>query len=415
MDGIILYKFARVREPPSVPRVRINEGSHAIRTRMYAERLAHLPPYLFARIDALKEEKRKQGVDVIDLGVGDPDLPTPDHIVEALCTAARDPATHHYPSYIGMPDYRKAVADWYGRRFSVDLDPVTEVLALIGSKEGIAHVPEAFVNPGEYVLATDPGYPVYKTSTLFAEGRLHEMPLLEEHDFLPVLDDIPADVLKKAKLMFLGYPNNPTGAVAPRSFFAEVVEFAREHEIVVVHDNAYSEIAFDGYRPLSFLEVDGAMDVGIETHSLSKTYNMTGWRIGMACGNAGVLAGLGRVKTNVDSGAFDAIQRAAITALTGPQDCVADACAVYQERRDVLVGGLSDLGFEVASPRATFYVWMKVGDSMQFAARMLDEAGIVVTPGVGFGTYGEGYVRFAITRSVERIEEALERMRGLSL
>jgi LL-diaminopimelate aminotransferase len=415
MSGIILYKFAPDARTVVHPGVRINQGTNAIDTSMYADRLAHLPPYLFARIDALKEQKQRQGVDVIDFGVGDPDLPTPDHIVEALCTAARDPSTHHYPSYVGMLDYRKAVADWYRVRFSVDLDPVTEVLALIGSKEGIAHVPEAFVNPGEYVLATDPGYPVYKTSTLFAEGKLHEMPLLEENAFLPVLEDIPADVVRRAKLMFLGYPNNPTGAVAPRSFFEEVVDFAREHEIVVVHDNAYSEIAFDGYRPLSFLEIDGARDVGIEMHSLSKTYNMTGWRIGMACGNAEIIAGLGRVKTNVDSGAFDAIQRAAIAALSGPQGCVADACAVYQERRDLLVRGLRDLGFDVPSPRATFYVWMKVGDSMKFAARMLDEAGIVVTPGVGFGTNGEGYVRFAITRSVGRIEEALERMRGLSL
>jgi len=380
---------------------------------MYAKRLDHLPPYLFARIDAMKAEKRAEGVDVIDLGVGDPDLPTPEYIVDALCEAARDPATHHYPDYTGMLDYRKAVAVWYKNRFNVDLDPVTEVLALIGSKEGIAHVPEAFVNPGDIVLATDPGYPVYKTSTLFAEGELYNMPLREENDFLPVFDDIPSDVAKKAKLMFLGYPNNPTGAVAPRKFFEEVVDFARDNEIVVVHDNAYSEVCFDGYRPLSFLEVDGAMDVGIEMHSLSKTYNMTGWRIGMACGNADIIAGLGRVKTNVDSGAFDAIQRASIVALTGPQDCVDEACRIYQERRDVLVNGLRELGFEITVPKATFYVWLKVDDSMKFAAKMLNEAGIVVTPGVGFGENGEGYVRFAITRSVERIKEALERMRGL--
>lgn len=380
---------------------------------MYAKRLDHLPPYLFARIDAMKAEKRAEGVDVIDLGVGDPDLPTPEYIVDALCEAARDPATHHYPDYTGMLDYRKAVAVWYKNRFNVDLDPVTEVLALIGSKEGIAHVPEAFVNPGDIVLATDPGYPVYKTSTLFAEGELYNMPLREENDFLPVFDDIPSDVAKKAKLMFLGYPNNPTGAVAPREFFEEVVDFARDNEIVVVHDNAYSEVCFDGYKPFSFLEVDGAMDVGIEMHSLSKTYNMTGWRIGMACGNADIIAGLGRVKTNVDSGAFDAIQRASIVALTGPQDSVDDACRIYQERRDVLVNGLRELGFEITAPKATFYVWLKVDDSMKFAAKMLNEAGIVVTPGVGFGENGEGYVRFAITRSIERIKEALERMRGL--
>jgi LL-diaminopimelate aminotransferase len=382
---------------------------------MYARRLDNLPPYLFARIDELKDEKRRQGVDVIDFGVGDPDLPTPPHIVESLCESARDPSTHHYPSYAGMRAYREAVSRWYSERFGVDLDPLGEVLALIGSKEGIAHIPEAFVNPGDYVLATDPGYPVYRTSTLFAEGEFHAMPLQQEHDFLPLFEDIPANVLAKAKLMFLGYPNNPTAATAPRTFFEEVVDFARENDIIVVHDNAYSEITFDGYKAPSFLEIDGAMEVGVEMHSLSKTYNMTGWRIGMACGNADVIAGLGRVKTNVDSGAFDAVQRAAITALTGPQKCVEDSCRIYQERRDILVKGLKELGFDVQAPKATFYVWMPVDDSMKFAAMMLDEAGIVVTPGVGFGESGEGYVRFAITRSVERIKEALERMRGIDL
>ncbi|WOF16557.1 LL-diaminopimelate aminotransferase [Methanoplanus sp. FWC-SCC4] len=380
---------------------------------MYAKRLDNLPPYLFAQIDALKAQKRAEGVDVIDFGVGDPDLPTPKHIVDSLCDAARDPSTHHYPDYTGMIEYREAVSEWYKKRFNVDLNPKTEVLALIGSKEGIAHVPEAFVNPGDYVLATDPGYPVYKTSTLFSEGKLHQLPLTEDNDFLPALDEIPADVLKKAKLMFFGYPNNPTAAVAPLSFFEEVVEFAKENEIVVVHDNAYSEITYDGYKAPSFLEADGAKEVGMEMHSLSKTYNMTGWRLGMAVGGEKFIAGLGRVKTNVDSGAFDAIQRAGITALTSSQECVSDACRVYQERRDVLVAGLRDLGFEVNSPKATFYVWMKVDDCMSFAQKMLNEAGIVVTPGVGFGSNGEGYVRFAITRSVERIEEALERMRGL--
>ncbi|MBN2734925.1 MAG: LL-diaminopimelate aminotransferase [Methanomicrobiaceae archaeon] len=380
---------------------------------MYAKRLDNLPPYLFAQIDKLKAQKRAEGVDVIDLGVGDPDLPTPKHIVDSLCEAARDPATHHYPDYTGMIEYREAVSEWYKRRFNVSFDAKTEVLALIGSKEGIAHVPEAFVNPGDYVLATDPGYPVYKTSTLFSEGILHEMPLKEENDYLPELDKIPADVLKKAKLMFFGYPNNPTSATAPISFFEEVVEFAKENNIVAVHDNAYSEIAFDGYKAPSFMEVDGAKEVGMEMHSLSKTYNMTGWRLGMAVGGEELIAGLGRVKTNVDSGAFDAIQRAGITALTSSQQCVADACNIYQKRRDTLVSGLRSLGFDVRSPKATFYVWMKVNNSMKFAEKMLNEAGIVVTPGVGFGKNGDGYVRFAITRDVERINEAIERMRGL--
>jgi LL-diaminopimelate aminotransferase len=381
---------------------------------MYADRLSSLPPYLFARIDAMKAEKARSGADIIDLGVGDPDLPTPPHVVEALCAAARDPANHHYPSYAGMPAFREAVSGWYNRRFGVELDAASEVLALMGSKDGIAHVPEAFVNPGDVVLAPSPGYPVYRTSTLFAEGALHELPLEAENGFLPDLDAVPADVAKRAKLLFVNYPNNPTAAVAPPSFYDEVVAFAREHEVIVVSDNAYSEIAYGGYRAPSFLETDGAREVGVEMHSLSKTYNMTGWRIGMAVGNAEVLAGLGRVKTNVDSGVFDAVQHAAIAALSGPQDCVADACRVYEERRDVLVKGLGSLGYDVAAPRATFYVWLPVDDSMAFAARLLDEAAIVATPGVGFGPHGEGYVRFALTRPVERIEEALSRMEALA-
>ena len=256
---------------------------------------------------------------------------------------------------------------------------------------------------------------MYRTGTLFAEGIVHEMPLTRENNFLPVFDDIPKKVVKTAKLMFINYPNNPTAAVAPDGFYREVVDFAREHDIVVVSDNAYSEIAYDGYRAPSFLETPGADEVGIEMHSLSKTYNMTGWRIGMAVGNAEILAGLGRVKTNVDSGVFNAVQQAAITALRGPQDCVKDACSVYQERRDVLISGLRDLGFDVPSPKATFYVWLPVRDCMAFSAQLLNEAGIVATPGIGFGSSGEGYVRFALTRPVARIQEALERMRRLDL
>ncbi len=382
---------------------------------MYASRMSNLPPYLFARIDEMKAEQQQKGVDIIDLGVGDPDLPTPEHIVRSLCTAAKDPENHHYPSYAGMPAYRDAVASWYKKRFGVALNPGKEVLALMGSKDGIAHIAEAFVNPGDYVLAPSPGYPVYRTGTLFAEGNVHEMPLTRENDFVPVLDDIPKKVVKKAKLLYINYPNNPTAAVAPDGFYREVVDFAREHNLVVVSDNAYSEIAYDGYRAPSFLETEGAMDVGIEMHSLSKTYNMTGWRIGMAVGNAEILAGLGRIKTNVDSGVFNAVQKAAITALSGPQDCVKEACAFYQERRDVLIAGLRDLGFDVPSPKATFYVWLPVNDCMSFAAKLLNEAGIVATPGVGFGASGEGYVRFAITRPVARIKEAIERMRGLDL
>ena len=382
---------------------------------MYSNRLGSLPPYPFARIDELKAELLKKGVDVIDLGIGDPDLPTPPHIVEALCEAARDPANHHYPSYAGMAGFREAVAAWYRRRLSVNLDPETEVTALMGSKDGIAHIPEAFVNPGEYVLVPDPGYPVYRTSTIFAEGRVHVLPLLEENGFLPDLSAIPPHVVKKARLLFLNYPNNPTAATAPEEFFDEVVDFACGHGVVVVHDNAYSEVSFDGYRAPSFLAAHEAFEAGIEVHSLSKTYNMTGWRIGMACGKMEVIKGLRQVKTNVDSGVFNAVQHAAVAALTGPQDCVSEASGLYQERRDLLVGGLRELGFEVPLPQATFYVWMKVENGLDFATRLLDEAGIVVTPGIGFGQFGERYVRFAITRSKERIGEALDRMRGLDL
>jgi LL-diaminopimelate aminotransferase len=382
---------------------------------MYAARMSNLPPYLFARIDEMKAEQVKKGVDIIDLGVGDPDLPTPDHIVAALCEAAKNPENHHYPSYAGMPAYRRAVADWYKTRFNVSLDAVNEVLALMGSKDGITHIGEAFVNPGDYVLVPSPGYPGYSTGTLFSEGTVHEMPLLRENGFRPVLDDVPKKVAKASKLMFINYPNNPTAAVAPPAFYREVVDFASENDIIVVSDNPYSEIAFDGYRAPSFLEAKGAIDVGVEMHSLSKTYNMTGWRIGMAVGNAEILAGLGRVKTNVDSGVFNAVQHAAIAALSGPQDCVKQACDTYQERRDVLVAGLRDIGFDVPLPKATFYVWLPVHDCMAFAAKLLNEAGIVATPGVGFGSGGEGYVRFAITRPVARIQEAIGRMGGLGL
>jgi LL-diaminopimelate aminotransferase len=382
---------------------------------MYAARMSDLPPYLFARIDEMKAEQQKKGTDIIDLGVGDPDLPTPDHIVLSLCEAAKNAENHHYPSYAGMPEYRSAVAGWYKKRFSVSLDAKKEVIALMGSKDGIAHIAEAFVDPGDYVLVPSPGYPVYRTGTLFAEGSVHEMPLTRGNNFVPVLEKVPKKVTRAAKLMFINYPNNPTAAVAPAGFYREVVDFASDHGIVVVSDNAYSEIAYDGYRAPSFLETQGAMEVGVEMHSLSKTYNMTGWRIGMAVGNEEILAGLGRVKTNVDSGVFNAVQRAAITALSGPQDCVKDACAIYQERRDVLVAGLRSLGFDLAAPKATFYVWLPVQDCMAFAAKLLSEAGIVVAPGVGFGSSGEGYVRFALTRPVTRINEAIERMRGLNL
>jgi len=385
---------------------------------MYSERINNLPPYLFAAIDEAKARAIEKGVDVIDLGVGDPDMPTPDNVIQALYRSAQNPIRHKYPSYTGMLSFREVAAKWYKEHLGIELDPVSQVLTVIGSKEGIAHIPLAFINPGEIALIPDPAYPVYKIGTLFADGKPCIMPLLEENDFLPDLDAIPKDVAKLAKLMFLNYPNNPTSAIAPDKFFEEVIEFAKENEVIIVHDNAYSEMTFDGYKAPSFLKFDGAMDVGIELHSLSKTYNMTGWRIGFAVGNAEILDGLGKVKTNVDSGAFEAVQEAGIAAMQGPQQCISEMNKIYTHRRDALMVGLKELGIDVKPPKATFYIWAPVPeghDSMGLSKILLEEAGIVATPGVGFGDYGEGYVRFSLTQSVERINEAVERMGQLEL
>ncbi|SHF55276.1 LL-diaminopimelate aminotransferase apoenzyme [Desulfacinum infernum DSM 9756] len=383
----------------------------------FADRVKNLPPYLFKEIDRLKAELIARGVDVINLGVGDPDLPTPKHIIERLKEAAEDPANHQYPSYSGMNDFKGAVARWYKRRFGVDLDPASEVITLIGSKEGIAHLPLAFINPGDLALIPSPAYPVYGVAVMFAGGNTHEIPLLKENGFLPDLDAIPADVAKRAKLLFINYPNNPTGATAEADFFQKVVAFAREYDVIVCHDAAYTEMAFDGYRPMSFLEVPGAKEVGIEFHSLSKTCNMTGWRLGFAVGHAKVLEGLGQIKSNVDSGAFNAVQLAGITALESDQTCVKEMQAIYQERRDVLIRGLREVGLHAEPPKATFYVWCPTPQGMtsaQFTSLLLKEAGIVTTPGSGFGAPGEGYVRMALTVSKERIQEAVERIRKVS-
>jgi LL-diaminopimelate aminotransferase len=381
-----------------------------------ADRLARLPPYLFAEIDRKKREVRASGVDVIDLGIGDPDLPTAPHIIRALQAAAEKPEHHRYPSYEGMLGFRQAAADWYAKRFGVRLDAETEVLALIGSKEGTAHMPLAFVNPGDVVLVPDPGYPVYAAGTWFAGGECHFMPLHRTNGFLVDLAAIPADVARRAKLMYLNYPNNPTAAVATLDFFGAVVDFARRHDILVCHDAMYSELRFDGYRPPSLLEVEGARDVAVEFHSLSKTYSMTGWRLGFCVGNAGAVAGLGKIKTNVDSGVFEAVQEAGIAALIGPQDVPERYRATYQARRDVVVQGLQRLGWEVDVPKATFFVWAPVPggmDSRAFATRLLEETGVVVTPGVGFGESGEGFYRIALTSGVDRLAEAMERFRKL--
>lgn len=383
-----------------------------------AQRLSQLPPYLFAEIDRLKQDAIRRGMDIINLGVGDPDLPTPSHIIARMQEASADSRNHQYPSYEGMLSFRQAVADWYSKRFGVTLDPQTEALSLIGSKEGIGHIPLAFIDPGDVVLVPDPGYPVYQAGTVFAGGIPYFMPLTRERSFLPDLEAIPSEVLTKARIMFLNYPNNPTAAVASRAFFAEAVAFARRHRLILCHDAAYSEMAYDGYLPESLLAVEGAKDVAIEYHSLSKTYNMTGWRIGFAVGCREVLSGLGRIKTNLDSGVFQAVQEAAIAALNGPQECVEAMRTVYKERRDALVDGLSALGFAVDKPQATFYVWIGVPrehTSASFASALLSDVGIVMTPGTGFGRSGEGYIRAALTVDVSRIKEAVERIAASNL
>ena len=378
-----------------------------------ADRLKRLPPYLFKEIDRKKQEVRARGVDIIDLGVGDPDLPTPPHIIEALKRAAEDPANHQYPSYVGMTALRETVAEWYKTRFGVELDPLNEVVILIGSKEGIAHMPLAFVNPGDVALVPSPSYPVYHNATIFAGGESYFMPLLGENDFLPDLDAIPEDIARKAKLMFINYPNNPTAAIADLDFFSRVVAFARKNRIIVCHDAAYTEMAFDGYRPPSFMEVEGAKEVGMEFHSLSKTYNMTGWRIGFAVGNREIIEGLGAIKSNIDSGAFQAIQVAAREALLQDQSCVEEMREVYKRRRDLMVKGLKDAGFSLEAPKATFYLWVRVPGgftSADFVSRLLDK-GVVVTPGNGFGEPGEGYFRIALTKKRDRLEEAIARIK----
>ncbi|MDY7034579.1 MAG: LL-diaminopimelate aminotransferase, partial [Thermodesulfobacteriota bacterium] len=375
-----------------------------------------LPPYLFKEIDRKKEEVMARGVDIIDLGVGDPDLPTPAHIIEAMKEAADNPANHRYPSYSGMNDFKYAVAEWYKERFGVDLTPETEIISLIGSKEGIAHLPLAFLNPGDVALVPSPAYPVYHIATMFAGGESHFMPLLRENNFLPDLDAIPAESAKRARLMFINYPNNPTAAVADLDFFDRVVAFGRKNKILVCHDAAYTEMTFDGYRPPSFMEADGAKEIGLEFHSLSKTYNMTGWRIGFAVGHSEAIGGLGAIKSNVDSGVSQAIQIAGIEALRNDQLCVGNMKEIYSRRRDLMVRGLIEAGFELKTPKATFYLWVRVPEgytSAQVATRLL-EKGVVVTPGNGFGEPGEGYIRMALTQKRDRLMEAIERIKAIT-
>ncbi len=380
-----------------------------------ASRIANLPPYLFAEIDRKKEAKQAQGIDVISLGIGDPDTPTPEHIVDAMARAIRDPKNHQYPSYFGAKRYREAAAEWMRRRFGVEVDPATEVLALIGSKEGIAHLFLAFTDPGDYTLVPGAGYPVYHTGGILAGGQSWFMPMTEENGFLADFESAPPEVLAKAKMMFLSYPNNPTSAIANEEYFDRAIAFAREHDLLLVHDNAYSEIGFDGYRPPSILERPGAKDVAIELFSLSKAYNMTGWRVAFAVGNAEAIKALGTVKSNIDSGVFTAIQDAAIEALLGPQDSIQELCALYQRRRDLVIDTLHRIGLRAQTPKATIYVWARVPDgytSAAFAEKVLEEANVIVAAGTAYGPSGEGYIRISLTTPDDRLEEALERIKN---
>ena len=377
-----------------------------------ADRIADLPPYLFAELDRKLSAKRAEGVDVISLGVGDPDLPTPEHVVRAMQEAVADPATHRYPSYIGAPEFRRAVAAWYRRRFDVELDPDTEVMALIGSKEGIGHVSFAFVDPGDEALVPDPGYPVYAVSTRLAGGVPVSLPMPAERGFLPDLDAAP--VSARTRMLWLNFPTNPTAATCDLATFEQAVAFAREHGLVLAHDNAYSEITFDGYVAPSVLQVPGARDVAIEFGSLSKFFNMTGWRIGWAVGSAEAIRALGVIKTNLDSGQFTAIQRAAIAALEGPPEELERLRGIYRRRRDLVVDTLNDLGWSLERPRGSCYVWVPVPaghTSSSFADHLLDRAGVFVAPGSGYGARGEGFVRFSLTVADDRLEEALGRLR----
>jgi LL-diaminopimelate aminotransferase len=378
-----------------------------------AKRLQEIGAYLFADLDRKQAELTSKGVDVISLSVGDPDLPTPAHIVDAMMEGASDARTHRYPPYGGTKEFRETTAGWFRRRFGVTLDPTTEVLALIGSKEGLAHLPWATLDPGDVALIPDPGYPVYRSSTILADGVPYAFPLTRERGFLPDLGAIPADVLRKARLLFLNYPNNPTAATAPIEFLAEAVAFAKRWNLLVVHDNAYSEIGFDGYKAPSVLEVGGAKDVAIEFHSLSKTFCMTGWRVGFAVGNAEAIKALATIKTNIDSGVFRAIQQAGIAGLTGPREPLEERLRVFQSRRDRVLSTLRRIGWDVPEVKATLYVWLPVpggSSSAGFASEVLDKTGVLITPGSGYGQYGEGYVRLSLTLADARLDEALDRL-----
>lgn len=381
----------------------------------FAKRLDKIPPYLFAEIDKKRQQLVAKGVDIINLAIGDPDRPTPDHILKAMHEAIADPATHNYPPYQGTAEFRQAAADWMQRRFGItNLNPDTEIVSSIGSKEAIHNTFLAFVDSGDYTLIPDPGYPVYRTSTIFAGGEYYTMPLLEKNHFLPDLEAIPEDIAMKAKLLWINYPNNPTGAIATLEDLVKIVEFCRKYDILLCHDNAYSEMAYDGYKPPSVLQVPNAKDIAIEFHSLSKSYNMTGWRIGFVVGNATGIKGIAQVKSNVDSGAFKAVQRAAITAYSTSESDLQAVMSVYQKRRDIIISGLRSLGWPIQPPKASLYVWVpvpKAYTSNEFVSLLLEKCGILVPPGNGYGAAGEGFFRIALTISEERMQAAIDRMR----
>ncbi|MFZ5816712.1 MAG: LL-diaminopimelate aminotransferase [Bacillota bacterium] len=381
-----------------------------------AQRIAAVPPYLFAEIDKKKREVIARGVDVISLGIGDPDLPTPPFVIEAMHKAIEKPAYHQYPDYDGSLAFRQAACSFYQKRFGQTFDPKSEALALIGSKEGLAHIIWAYIDAGDVALVPDPAYPVYKTHTLLAGGTPYMMPLKAENDFLPDLDAIPEDVARKAKLMFLNYPNNPTGAVATVEFYQKAVDFCRKYDILLVSDNAYSEMTYDGYKAPSIFDAEGAREVAVEFWSLSKPFNMTGWRIAFVVGNADAIGALGIIKTNTDSGQFTAVQEAAIAALTSPEadQFIAEMNEVYRVRRDIAVEGLRAIGLDAKPMKGSFYLWVPVPEghtSASFATLLLEEAGVVVTPGGAYGQYGEGYIRVALCLKEERLKEAVERIK----
>ena len=381
-----------------------------------AKRLENLPPYLFAQIDAKRDALLAEGHDVISLGIGDPDYPTPDRVIEAMAAAIHNPANHQYPSYFGAPRYRAAAAKFMKTRFNVDVDPATQVLALIGSKEGIAHLFPAFVDPGAYTLIPGVGYPVYSGGGILNDSESHWMPMTEENGWLADFESTPADVLAKAQMMILSYPNNPTSAIATEEYFDRAIAFAKANSLLLVHDNAYVDVTFDGYRAPSILERPGAMDCTIELFSTSKSYNMTGWRAAFAVGNAEAIKTLSTVKSNIDSGIFTAVQDAAIEAFTGPQDDVAAMCEIYQRRRDLVLATLKDMGIDCVYPKGTIFMWAKVPagySSAEYAERVLTQAHVIVAPGNAYGPYGEGYFRISLATPDERLSEALERMRNL--